>query len=118
MSETQTYYDLAEQAARQGEISFLSHCVDEILRRCHAERTRPEYSRLFKALYEARLYFLHQHTDRAPEASLEDIPSDLLQRLRDLDRLSDLVTAVAEGQPIDDAVRKIENLTFHPIRPK
>lgn len=118
MQDDRRYYELAEQAAKTGEISFLTHCIDEILRRSTETGARPEFGRIFKTLFEARLHFLHLHTDRENDFLSEEMPEDIAQRLRDLDALSSALQTIAEGQPVADAVQRIQRLGAHPIRPK
>jgi hypothetical protein len=107
------YFDLAEQAARRGEVSFLRYCFDEILRASEAARRRPNYARLFEILHEARLYLFQSGPTDA-----DGVPTDVLSRLRELDGLTTAINAAAEGQAIGDVIQRIRSLTLHPISPK
>lgn len=119
MSETARYYRFAEEAAETGEVAYLKHCVDEILRLSAQEGTRPEFWRIFKILYDARVHFLQNIGDVPPQASLtHGISEDSLQRMRDLDALSSALDAITEGRPIGEVIERIRSVSVHPIRPK
>lgn len=110
------YFDLAEEAALRGEVSFLKHCFDEILRTSEAGRRRPDYTRLFEILHAARMHFFKVGRDSAGDG--EDIPTDVLSRLRELDGLTGAINAAAEGQAIGEVIQRIRSLALHSIYPK
>jgi len=116
MNESFRYYQFAEEAAGSGEVTFLRHCLDEILRQSEDDHSRPDYRRLFKTLYEARLFFLNQASEASPAA--ESLPQTLMEKLREIDDLTTTLLQAADGAPITETIRQIRSLGLHPMTPK